>query len=48
MFAPQVGWSHALDRAPVPVNAYGKEWVSRSDPVIDYWTDEVNRSPGSG
>jgi hypothetical protein len=46
MFASQVSWSHAFDRAPVLVNAYGKEWVPRPDPVIDYWTDEVEPLPG--
>lgn len=46
MFAAQVSWSHAFDRAPVLVNIHGKEWVARPDPVIDYWEDEVEPVPG--
>lgn len=46
MFAAQVSWSHAFDKAPVLVNAADREWVPRTDPVLDYWTGHAEPLPG--
>lgn len=46
MFAAQVSWSHMFDDAPVLVNANDKEWLPRTDPVIDYWKDHAEPLPG--
>ncbi|WP_024803453.1 hypothetical protein [Nocardia sp. BMG51109] len=46
MFAAQIAWSHAFDRAPVLVHTLGKEWIPRPDPVIEYWDDHATPLPG--
>lgn len=38
MYGAQVGWSHALGRPPVLVNAADEEWVQRRDPVLSPWS----------
>jgi hypothetical protein len=48
MFGAQVRWSHAFDRAPVLVNAENREWLPRTDPVVDFWRGEARPLPGVG
>ncbi len=46
MFAAQVSWSHAFGRVPVLVNAAGREWLGRTDPVLEFWTGHAEPVPG--
>lgn len=46
MFAAQVSWSHAFGRAQVLVNEQGKQWLPRTDDVIETWDGEVQPLPG--
>lgn len=46
MFAAQISWSHAFDRAPVLVNLDDREWVPRTDPVIEHWREHARPLPG--
>jgi hypothetical protein len=35
-----IEWSHAFDHAPVYVPEADRQWVTRPDPVIEYWDGE--------
>ncbi|MCH8815273.1 MAG: hydrolase [Chloroflexi bacterium] len=41
-----VEWSHAFDRAPIYLPEVDREWVTRSDPVIQYYEDTIEPWPG--
>jgi glyoxylase-like metal-dependent hydrolase (beta-lactamase superfamily II) len=45
MYGAQVEWSHRLGGVPVYVNAADAEWVMRSDPVIQQWSDILQLTP---
>ena len=40
MFGSMVEWSHAFGKAPIHLHADYKEWIQRSDPVIEFWDGE--------
>jgi len=46
MYGAQVGWSRALDDAPVLINAADDEWVQRRDPVLETWSGTVALGDG--
>jgi len=41
-----VEWSHAFDRAPIYLPEADRQWVTRPDPVIQYYKDTVEPWPG--
>lgn len=46
MFGAQVEWSRRFGDAPVYVSDADRSWVRRTDPVVEYWQDELVVLPG--
>lgn len=46
MYGVQVAWSHAIGNVPVLVAEVDRQWVARSDPVIETWMDDRELLPG--
>lgn len=40
MFGSMVEWSHAFGQAPIHLHVDYKQWIQRSDPVIEFWEGE--------
>ncbi len=45
-YASLIEWSHAFGGAPVYIPEADRQWVTRDDPVIDYWSGSVEVVPG--
>ncbi|RJQ79046.1 hydrolase [Pseudonocardiaceae bacterium YIM PH 21723] len=46
MFGAQISWSHRFGGIPVLVNEHNREWLPRTDPVVEYWRDHAEPIPG--
>ncbi|MEQ4204187.1 hydrolase [Actinopolymorpha sp. B9G3] len=46
MFGVQVEWSRALSGVPVLVAAADRQWLQRTDPVVEYWSGTYDLFPG--
>jgi hypothetical protein len=46
MFGAQLSWSREFGDVPVYVNARDREWLPRTDPVIELWQNRVEPLPG--
>ncbi|BDY27914.1 MULTISPECIES: hydrolase [Mycolicibacterium] len=46
MFGAQLSWSREFGDVPVYVNALDREWLPRTDPVIELWKGEHEPVPG--
>lgn len=46
MYGVMVEWSQAFGGAPVHIPASDKEWVTRPDPAVKFWSDHEEVLPG--
>ena len=42
MYGSMVEWSHAFGNAPIRLHAAQERWVTRPDPVIAFWDEDVH------